>query len=159
MVMLSSRYAVLAKYQAGSNTIRKIPENYCLIAFDEVDQPKFDVDVMTTPYRDLVIAAYDMWQTTGSKSKDRLAETVSIALTEYNPFKDYPSWVSYDVFYAIRQLRQSNSVSNASELEHRFRELLNERRRARNSGNIKTEKVVNSLLDEHIDLVYEKYSS
>lgn len=51
MLMQNSNYEVLARYEAGSNTVRKVPENYCLIAFDGEGQPKFDAEAATLPYR------------------------------------------------------------------------------------------------------------
>lgn len=67
----------------------------------KVNQTKFDVDAATLPYQELVVAAYDKWQGANGTSKIRLAALVSIALKNYRPFSNYPSWDSSDVFNAI----------------------------------------------------------
>ncbi|MGV2887564.1 hypothetical protein [Paenibacillus taichungensis] len=158
MVNQSSNYVVLARYEAGSNTIRKVPENYCLIAFDKDDQPKFDVDAATIPYRDLVVTAYDKWRAVGNKSKIRLAAAISIALKDYRPFVNYPSWDSSDVFNAVRQLSQ-RGFSAVTELEHLYRDLSVAEWEAKRSQTEEESAEITAKLNDHVALIYDKYQS
>jgi hypothetical protein len=117
-------YVVLAHYEEGSNTIRKVPENYCLIAFGQDGNPRFDVDGATVPFRRFVKEAYLRWELSGSNSKHRLAAYVSIALKSYRPFSSYPYWEASDVHNALHQMKQfmpNTEVRDISELEKRYR--------------------------------------
>lgn len=52
-------YVAACVYEAGSNTIRHVPTNICLIAFGEtLDDAVFDMDAANEPYRELAKKAY-----------------------------------------------------------------------------------------------------
>jgi hypothetical protein len=63
-------------------TIRKVPENYCLIAWDKDGNPQFDIDAATTEYRQVVKEAYDIWESQEIKKKEILATIVNNKLKE-----------------------------------------------------------------------------
>lgn len=66
-------FNVQARYEEGSNTVRKVPENYCLIAWEgsvwdfqtgkmttgDLNSPKFDVDAATLPWRSICEQAHN----------------------------------------------------------------------------------------------------
>lgn len=124
----NSNYVVLARYEEGSNTVRKVPENYCLIKFDFDGEPQFDIDGASVPYRHLVKEGYQQWLSSFGDSQHRLAALVSIALKGYIPFSQYPSWNSFDVQNALYQLKYmaSSPVDGVDELKDRYRELSSE---------------------------------
>jgi hypothetical protein len=92
-VYTASRKATLesrrehARYEIGTDTIRKIPENYCLIAWNENGDPIFDVDRATIKYRELIEESYNYWsiidfeqigiEKTGIEQKEVLATIIS----------------------------------------------------------------------------------
>lgn len=156
---MKSSYDILATYEAGSNTIRKVPENYCLISFLGSDeQPEFDVDHMVTAYQHLVKQAYGRWLLDGNKSKIRLAADISIALKNYNPFAQYPSWHQDDVFNAIRMLIHYDRHRFVDfNLEHQFRALLNEQWEAEKSGKIQESKLCKDILNVFVAHIYTLY--
>ncbi|MGO4497835.1 hypothetical protein AB4114_18305 [Paenibacillus sp. 2RAB27] len=73
----------MAGYEEGCNTIRKVPENYCLIAFREDDGPIFDVDAATIPHRDRIVGVFEKWLKSDGQSKDILSAKVSQELAKY----------------------------------------------------------------------------
>lgn len=72
------RHSVI--YQPYSDTIRKVPQNYCLICWDEENKPIFDLDGATKQYRDKVEKAYKVWVESGSNNKEDLAKRVHLEL-------------------------------------------------------------------------------
>lgn len=72
-----------ARYEEGSDTIRSVPENYCLIAFEassfKPSQPLFDVDAATSRESDVQngITLYCHWQTICRKAYDAYLQPVN----------------------------------------------------------------------------------
>lgn len=52
---------MLAKYEEYSNTIRKVPENYCLVYWNEEGKACFDMDGATKGYRNKIEQGYNNW--------------------------------------------------------------------------------------------------
>ncbi|MED4284939.1 hypothetical protein P4679_23770 [Priestia megaterium] len=71
----------LAIYQPYSDTIRKVPQNYCLICWDGENKPTFDLDGATKQYRDKVKKAYKVWIESVSNNKEDLAQCVHLELS------------------------------------------------------------------------------
>ncbi|MCK2000563.1 hypothetical protein MZM54_04030 [[Brevibacterium] frigoritolerans] len=145
-----------AIYQNGSDTIRKLPENYCLIAFrtngdKEVD---FDVDGATVPYREFVQDAYQKWQENDSKDKNELAALVSEEIEKgYRPFRYYPVYDRFDVSNAINMLRKEN-ISKFPRMEREYRvarEKLWEQKQLKNGELVKD---FQRILDETVSEIY-----
>ena len=65
---------VQATYETYSNTIRKQPENYCIIAWEDGDitKPIFDVDAAQKPWRDIAQRAHaEFIKSHNQKNSDR----------------------------------------------------------------------------------------
>ncbi len=80
-----------ARYEEFSNTIRKVPENYCLIAWEnetfsheegrmlggDLKKPIYDTDAATIRFRPACQRAYEWFLLCGSTDKNILAKIVS----------------------------------------------------------------------------------
>lgn len=145
-----------ATYQNGSDTIRKIPENYCLIAFrtngdKEVD---FDVDGATVPYREFVQAAFQKWQENDSKDKNELAALVSEGIEKgYRPFRNYPVYDRFDVSNAMNMLRKEN-LSQFPRMEKEYRETRDKLWEQKQCKNDEQVKEFQRILGETVSEIY-----
>lgn len=74
----------LTKYEESTNTIRKVPENYCLIHWDNKGSVHFDMDGATKTYRNKVEEAHNIWFKNGSNNRFLLAMYVHYALADWN---------------------------------------------------------------------------
>jgi hypothetical protein len=153
--MKNNRYHVLARYEEGTQTIRKVPENYCLIAFDDNRTPRFDVDAATTSYRCLVERAWGDWVKSEGSYRHTLAAFVSVALKDYRPFAQYPTkWDSHDVFNAVRLLTQEESVTD---LEHKYRDFSQHEWEAGRSGDKDAHASAKTELNELVREIWYRY--
>jgi hypothetical protein len=74
---------MLAKYEEYTNTVRKVPENYCLIHWDDEGTAHFDMDGATKVYRDKIEDAHEAWITLDPyNDKESLVDFVEWALSE-----------------------------------------------------------------------------
>jgi hypothetical protein len=156
MTTKNARYNVLARYEEGSNTIRKVPENYCLIAFTELREPIFAIDAATMPYRSLVEGAWGDWVKSEGISKDTLAALVSVVLKDYRPFAQYPTeWDSDDVFNALRLL--SSADESVTELEHKYRDSSQREWETSRSGDKAAHAAAKTELNELVHGIWHRY--
>ncbi|MEK4025472.1 hypothetical protein [Sporosarcina sp. FSL W7-1283] len=69
---------MLAKYEGYTDTIRKVPENYCLVYWDDEGKAHFDMDGATKEYRNKIEQGYKNWIEKDSwEQKEFLAHFVS----------------------------------------------------------------------------------
>ena len=64
-------------YEEYTNTIRKVPQNYCLICWDQNGIAIFNLDGATKDYRNKVKIAYLNWLSLETEDKNLLAELVA----------------------------------------------------------------------------------
>lgn len=148
----------LATYNEYSNTIRKEPENYCLISWNnkESKSPKFDVDSATIPYRIFVESAYKEWVSGNVNDKNLLAKMVSDSIEKnYKPFSSYPKYNSSDVFNSLKMIKSEKKY----ELESEYRDCDLELWEAQKSNDEQLIEQIIKNRDKIVHEIYELYNS